>query len=73
VIASLLPQHITIDTNVEVDEEQLRRIVEVARQEQERRAAARAKAIRGGQQEPGRAGGVQELIEVEKGFLKTFY
>jgi uncharacterized membrane protein len=45
VVAHLMPQHVVVDTNTEANEEQLARIVEVARQEQEKRAQARAKAI----------------------------
>jgi hypothetical protein len=41
----LLSQHVTVNLEAEVNEEQLAQIVEVARLEQEKRAAARAKAI----------------------------
>jgi hypothetical protein len=41
----LLPQHITIDTQVDVNEEQLARLADLARLEMEKRAQARAKAI----------------------------
>jgi hypothetical protein len=41
----LLSQHVTVNLEAEVNEEQLERIVTAARLEQERRAQARAKAI----------------------------
>jgi hypothetical protein len=41
----LLSQHVTVNLEAEVNEEQLERIVTAARLEQEKRAAARAKAI----------------------------
>jgi hypothetical protein len=53
VIAQLLPQHITIDTNVEISEDQLKRIVAAAQAEQEKRAQARAKAIEQATDTPG--------------------
>jgi uncharacterized membrane protein len=45
VVAHLMPQHVTVNLEADINEEQLQRIVEVARLEQEKRAAARAKAI----------------------------
>jgi hypothetical protein len=41
----LLSQHVTVNLEAEVNEEQLERIVEAAKLEQEKRAATRAKAI----------------------------